>query len=136
MRKIIPFLGAIALMLGACSSNPTARDEALIGVAVQYGVAKYIEQKPGSGENIVRIATDLKSIAGGDASVTLLTLQEFVGQELGKLSLSPADRVLANALVSLVVAELQAKVGEGLLEPDQRVRVVQIMDLIIAAARA
>jgi hypothetical protein len=37
--------------------------------------------------------------------------------------------------VSLIVAELQAKVGEGLIEPDQRVRVANILDLVIAAAR-
>jgi type IV pilus biogenesis protein CpaD/CtpE len=124
------------LLLVGCSSTPTARDEAIIGIAVQYATAKYIEQKPGSAENIVRVAEGVKALVGGDATATLITLQEYVGSELDKLSLSPADRVLANALVQLIVAELQAKVGEGLLEPDQRVRVASILDLVIAVARA
>jgi type IV pilus biogenesis protein CpaD/CtpE len=134
LKKLIPVVAT--LLLVGCSSNPSARDEAIIGLAVQYATAKYIEEKPGSAENIVRVAEGVKALVGGDASATLVTLQEYVGQELTKLELSPADRVLANALVNLVVAELQAKVGEGLLEPDQRVRVAKILDLVIAAARA
>ena len=136
MKKIVPFLCVIALALGACSSNPSARDEAIIGLSVQYATAKYIEKRPNSRENIVRVATAAKGIVAGDSTATLITLQEFVGQELDKLSLSPADRVLANGLVSLIVAELQAKVGDGLIPEDQRVRVSQVLDLIIAAAGA
>jgi type IV pilus biogenesis protein CpaD/CtpE len=123
---------AALVLLAGCSSNPSARDEALIGLTVQYATAKYIEGRQESRENIVRIATAARALVGGDASATLLTLQEYVGGELDKLSLSPADRVLANALVQLVVAELQAKVGEGLI--DQRIRVVSILDQIIATA--
>jgi hypothetical protein len=133
LNKLAPIVAT--LLLVGCSSNPTARDEALIGITVQYATAKYIEDRPESRENIVRVATAAKALVGGDASATLLTLQEFVGGELAKIELSPADRVLANALVNLIVAELQAKVGEGLLEPDQRVRVANILDLVIAAAR-
>jgi uncharacterized lipoprotein YajG len=134
LKKMIPLVAT--LLLVGCSSNPTAREEALIGLTVQYATAKYIEERPESRERIVSVATAAKGIVDGDASVTLLVLQEFVGGELDKAGLSPADRVLANALVSLIVAELQAKVGEGLLEPDQRLRVAKILDLVIAAARA
>jgi hypothetical protein len=124
-----------ALLLAACSSNPSPRDEAIIGLSVQYATAKYIEKRPQSRENIVRIANAAKAIVGSeDASVTLQTLQEVVDGELDKLSLSPADRVLANGLVQLIVAELQAKVGDGLIPEDQRIRVAHILDLVIATA--
>jgi type IV pilus biogenesis protein CpaD/CtpE len=132
-KKLIPVVAT--LLLVGCSSNPTAREEALIGLTVQYATAKYIEERPQSRETIVSVATAAKAIVGGDATATLLTLQEFVSGELDKAGLSAPDRVLANALVSLIVAELQAKVGEGLIEPDQRVRVANILDLVIAAAR-
>jgi type IV pilus biogenesis protein CpaD/CtpE len=133
LNKLIPVVAT--LLLVGCSSNPTAREEALIGLTVQYATAKYIEERPQSRETIVSVATAAKAIVGGDATATLLTLQEFVSGELDKAGLSAPDRVLANALVSLIVAELQAKVGEGLIEPDQRVRVANILDLVIAAAR-
>jgi hypothetical protein len=138
LRKFVPFVAL--LLLAACASNPSPRDEAIIGLAVQYSVAKYLEEAPENkraekADNIRRIAGTVKVLVGGDAQATLLTLQEYVGQEIDKLSLSPADRVLASGLVTLVVAELQAKVGEGLLDADQRVRVAQILDLVIAAAR-
>jgi uncharacterized lipoprotein YajG len=133
LKKLIPVVAT--LLLVGCSSNPSAREEALIGLTVQYATAKYIEERPQSRETIVSVATAAKAIVGGDATATLLTLQEFVSGELDKAGLSAADRVLANALVSLIVAELQAKVGEGLIEPDQRIRVANILDLVIAAAR-
>jgi hypothetical protein len=121
------------LLLAGCSSTPSARDEALIGLSVQYATAKYIEKKPDSRENIVRIANAAKVIAS-DASVTLQSLQAFVGGELDKLSLTPADRALADGLVALIVVELDARVGEGLIPEDQRVRVVRLLDFVIAAA--
>jgi type IV pilus biogenesis protein CpaD/CtpE len=133
LKKLIPVVAT--LLLVGCSSNPSAREEALIGLTVQYATAKYIEERPQSRETIVSVATAAKAIVGGDATATLLTLQEFVSGELDKAGLSAPDRVLANALVSLIVAELQAKVGEGLIEPDQRIRVANILDLVIAAAR-
>jgi type IV pilus biogenesis protein CpaD/CtpE len=134
LNKLIPVVAT--LLLVGCSSNPSARDEAIVGITVQYATAKYIERKPSSRKSIIYVAEAAKAVVGGDATVTLLTLQEFVSGELDKAGLSAADRVLANALVSLIVAELQAKVGEGLIEPDQRVRVAKILDLVIAAARA
>jgi uncharacterized protein YceK len=123
------------LLLAGCSSTPSARDEALIGLSVQYATAKYIEKKPDSRENIVRIATAAKAIvSASDASVTLQSLQGFVGGELDKLELTPADRALADGLVALIVVELDARVGEGLIPEDQRVRVVRLLDFVIAAA--
>lgn len=136
MKLIAATCLATVIFLSGCASTPDARQDAIVTIAVQYATAKYIEERPNSRENIVRIAEGVKALVGGDATATLITLQEFVGGELDKAGLSPADRVLANALVGLIVAELQAKVGEGLIPADQRVRVAAILDLVIAVARA
>lgn len=129
----VPAIVAVLVLLAGCTSNPSAREEAIINLSVSYATAKYIEQRPDSRENIVQVATAAKAVIGGEFA-TLLTLKEFVGQELDKLSLSPADRVLADGLVALVAAELDAKIGEGVLSPDQHVRVDAILDLVIATA--
>lgn len=136
LSKICVLIAIALLSLSGCSSNPSAREEAIVAITVQYATAKYIERKPSSSKTIVSIAQAAKDLVGGDATATLLTLQEVVSGELDKLALSPADRVLANALVSLIVAELQIKVGDGLIDADQRVRVAKILDLVIATARA
>jgi type IV pilus biogenesis protein CpaD/CtpE len=135
MLKKLTAIVATLLLVG-CSSNPSARDEAIIGLTAQYATAKYIERRPSSRKSIIFVAEAAKTVVSGDATVTLVTLQEFVNSELDKLSLSVADRALANGLVSLIVAELQVKVGEGLIPADQRVRVSKILDLVIATARA
>jgi hypothetical protein len=134
LKKLVPIVAV--LLLAGCSSNHSARDEALIGLSVQYATAKYIERRPSSRKSVIYVAEAAKAVVAGDAVVTLVTLQEFVNSELDKVSLSAADRVLANALVSLIVAELQARVGDGLIPEDQRIRVAQLLDLVIAAARA
>jgi hypothetical protein len=133
MSKIrILVLGLILPILFACSSNPSARDEAIIDLTISYATAKYIEDRPESRETIVRVATAAKALNSGDTS--LLVLQEFVDSEINKLSLSPADEALARGLVALITAEIEAKIGEGLLSPEQRVRVDRVLDLVIATA--
>jgi hypothetical protein len=133
MSKIrILVLGLILPILFACSSSPSARDEAIIDLTISYATAKYIEDRPESRETIVRVATAAKALNSGDTS--LLVLQEFVDSEINKLSLSPADEALARGLVALITAEIEAKIGEGLLSPEQRVRVDHILDLVIATA--
>lgn len=139
IRKFTVFV--VTLLLAACASNPSPRDEAIIDLAVQYSVAKYLEQAPADkraekADNIRRIAGAVQAVVGGEAQATIVSLQEYVSAEIDKLSLSPADRVLASGLVTILVAEIQARVGDGLLEPDQRVRVSHVLDLVIAAARA
>lgn len=77
----------------------------------------------------------MKTLAGGEtASVSFL--HDTVTAQLDKLHLSPADRLLANALVDTVTAELVKRVGAGALSDSQRLQVSQVMDWIIEAAGA
>jgi hypothetical protein len=132
VHKIIPAVAVLALLVAGCSSNPSQREDAIVDLAVTYATARYVQDRPESRETIVRVATAAKALNSGDTS--LLVLQEFVDSEINKLSLSPADEALARGLVALITAEIEVKIGEGLLSPEQRVRVDRILDLVIATA--
>lgn len=134
MRKIaiIPLL---MIVLSSCASferhEPSAR------LVTQYAVLKYAERLPVESRNVrvdrIRaIAAEVKALASGETSLALLQLA--VSSQLDKAQLSPADRLLADGLVQIISAELQRRIGEGVLSGDQRVQVVTVMEWVIAAA--
>lgn len=125
------------LMLAGCATDQFTRHETTAKLVTQYAVLKYAERLPEEQktERVARIraiATDVKALASGDT--TLQALHEVVNQQLDKAGLSPADRLLANGLVDVIVAELQARIGDGLLSPEQRVQVQSILQWVIDAA--
>lgn len=137
IKKVSTLFGALALMLmSACAS--LERHEASFRLITQYAVLKFIEQAPADhreqrAERIFSIATSLKPLVSGDTSLELL--QGAVALQLDQASLSPADRVLANALVLAIVDEARIRIGEGVLTADQRMKVEQVLDWVISASR-
>lgn len=137
MRKALfaPFI-VLCIFLAGCQ---TLKDNsAAVQLATQYAVLKFIEQSPPESrtarvENIRRIATEARNLVSGESSVSLL--QSLVSSELAKLNLSSADRMLADGLVSMIAAELQSRVGDGLLSADQKVQAQTVLDWVIAATQ-
>lgn len=137
------FLAAIlvvtvfALLMPACATTPQS---ALVEqVAVQYATGKFIEAKPdaqraGRAADVIKVAGVIKTLASGDTA-TVDELSVYVETVLADAGLSPSDRLLANTLVAAVVAELQARVQNGILSPDDRLKVATALDWVIQAAQ-
>jgi hypothetical protein len=135
MRKLATVYLAF-LMLFGCATDQFQRHETTAKLVTQYAVLKYAERLPEEQkvERIARIrtiATDVKALASGDT--TLLALHAVVNQQLDKAGLTAADRLLANGLVDIIVAELQARIGDGVLSAEQRVQVTTVLDWVIQA---
>lgn len=127
---------SMLLMLPGCTffkeSPSTAK------MLVQYSVAKYAEQssaetRPQHLTNIKTIATAVKSISSGEP-VSIVQLESIVGTKVSQLQLSPSDLTLANGLISVIGEQLQQKIGAGLLKPEDKVLIAEVMDWIIEAA--
>lgn len=139
MTKLIrsSFITCLILtVISGCAffnSNQTA-----LRLTITYATQKVIERGDTLDEqrqkaaNIKRIATDVRALVAGD-QVTLESLQSVVNKELEKVQLSPADRTLANEFVKAIIAELQTKIGNGLLKPSDLVAVTTVLDWIISA---
>jgi hypothetical protein len=131
---LVPLLSVLSLT--GCASFEQHENTAK--PIIQYATFKVIEQgkspeaQAQKADNIRRIATDVRGLVSGDSTLPLL--QDAVGKQLVKLNLSPADQFLANALLQAIVEELQAKIGTGVLKPDQLVQVDTVLGWVIEAA--
>lgn len=133
MLAVIALLSA--LMLAGCKS--IEERPATAKLVTQYAVLKFAEQSSADKravriEHVRRIAADVKAIAAGEP-VSLALLKGAAFSEISKLQLSPADTLLAHALVDLIAEEIALRVGDGVLSPDQLVQVAQVMDWVVEA---
>lgn len=119
----------LGLQLAGCGT--LERHENTARLAVTYATLKGIEK----GLDPVRtraVAESAKAIVSGEA-VTLTALQEAISGELKGMELSPADRMLADALVGAIAQELQLRIGTGVLSPEQKVQVGEVLQWVISA---
>lgn len=139
MKSIVLSALVCAASLVCASCETIEKTPATAALVVQYATAKVIEAGTSPGERATRaarikaIATDAKSWLDGDA-VTLDLLQQVAQERIAKLDLSPADLLLANGLLQVVVTELQAKVGQGVLSPELKLTVSQVLAWVAGAA--
>lgn len=135
MKKLLIAAVAALSMTGCATLQNNSGSARLV---VSYATLKVIEagKSPEAqaerAQNIRRIASDAKSILDLE-SVSLEFLQSAVRARLADLSLSPADRMLADGLVNLIVQELQLKVDSGVLSEEQRYRVSTVLGWVIDA---
>lgn len=127
---------AIISLLSACATLD--QHQASFRLVTQYAVLKFIEQSPAEhraerANRIFAIATSLKPLVSGETSLELL--QQAVAKQLDSASLSPADRLLADALVQAIVDEAKIRIGGGVLTPDQQMKVISVLDWVISASR-
>lgn len=137
MMKILKVsILALTLALFGCSflreSPSTAK------LVVQYSVAKFAEQSSAERRlerlnNVKRIASSVKTLAANE-SATIPLLKNIVLEQVAKLHLSPADTVLAQGLIDVIAEQLGKKIGEGLLKPEDKLLVADVMDWVIEAA--
>lgn len=108
-------------------------------IAVQYAVGKYVEHQPqdARAETAARIAKTVELVSGlaENEQVTVDALRAYVAQRLGD-KLSPSDKLLAGAIIDAAAVELKARVGDGVLKPDQLVKVREVLSWVAEAAAA
>lgn len=124
----------IPLALVACASfQQNLGSEKIV---VQYATMKFIEADkanlPERAAKIREVASEAKTFFDS-STATVPLLEQAVRDRIAPLQLSPADRVLATALIDTVVTELQTRVGKGLVPPDQVYQVSTVLGWIMDA---
>lgn len=130
MKYLVSMLLTIVVAISGCATMQ--ENETLTRAAFEYGTLKVIDGDPDRAERVVDLMDDLIVIASGDATVEFLS--ERLRDEIDWGKLSPADTILVNAVINEVSARLQEQVGDGLLDPDQRLQVTQALGWIREAA--
>lgn len=127
---------ALLFAVNACAvlekveSSPVAAQ-----LTVQYATLKYID---GSDAKAVRVLNVVDAIRPSidDDSVTLAILDERLRSYINWERLDAADRLLLTALLDQVKAELTERIGEGLVDAQDKVRLHRVLDWVETAARA
>ncbi len=128
-RSVALFLPCLLVILTACQ---TLRDNQILAQAgVQYATAKLVRAagdpsaQSARGARIRAISSELRKVVGTE-SVSVPALQAAV-QRYIPASLKPEDRVLVNLLIAAVVQELEHRIGDQLMRPDQLLVVTQVL---------
>lgn len=139
MSKSAHLCAALVAALSLCILPGCKSDTDSARLVVTYATLKVIEQGGDTADQARRaariraIAGDVQALVEGE-SVTIGLLETAVRAKLAALPLSPADTFLANELVRLVMAELEARVGAGVLDPEQRIKVAAVLGWVLEAA--
>lgn len=135
-RLLIAVVMAVALT-GCASLGTSPTSEKLI---VQVGVMKFIEgagdapaERAAKAERIVKAAAVAKVWLDTDG-VTLADLKTAMLERIAAADLEASDKLLASALVDVVAAELDVRIGEGVISPEKRATVNAVLGWVEQAA--
>lgn len=137
MKRIL-FATVMAVALSGCASLGTS--PAAEKLIVQAGVMKFIEagsdapaERAAKAARIVRAADQARIWLDTDG-VTVADLHGAMIERIRSADLEPSDKLLASALVEVVVAELNARIGEGVISPEKRATVNSVLAWVEQAA--
>lgn len=131
--KIIAALVVCLAMSGCASFSGSSATEKLV---VQAATMKFIEASDDRAAKAARIsaaAAAARTWLDVDG-VTVAELQKAMTDRIAAADLEPSDKLLASALVEVVVAELNVRVGEGIISPEKRATVNAVLAWVEQAA--
>lgn len=131
MRSIV--FAVVLAVLSGCASFQGSATEKLV---VQAATMKVIEAGADRVEKAARIiaAADAARVWLDMDGVTLPDLRAAMVERIAAADIEPSDKLLATALVDVVVAELNMRIGDGLISPEKRVRVNTVLSWVVQAA--
>lgn len=132
--SVVCILAFALIALPGCATFGKNVDQSKL--IVQVATMKVIEADQSHTKEraakIREVASDGKTFLDG-ANVSVPLLSSAINARLAGIDIAPSDRVLAAALVDAVAAELNARVGSGLLSPEQKYSVSQVLGWVIDA---
>lgn len=127
-------LAVVILALAGCASfSGSSASEKLI---VQVATMKFIEagdDRAAKAAKIVSAAAQARVWLDTDG-VSLSDLQSAMLARVNAADLEPSDKLLAAALVDVIAAELNARIGEGVISPEKKATVNAVLAWVEQAA--
>ncbi|BET67170.1 hypothetical protein ASA1KI_20880 [Opitutales bacterium ASA1] len=131
--RLLPSVLCLAVfVLTGCST--VSERPAVAQLAVQYATLKVIENNPAHAARVAEIAAFVRESAGNQTAPSVALLETAVRAQIDWSRLDAADTLLVDSLVSLVAAELSARLGDGPLAPEHVLVVAQVAGWIERAA--
>jgi|GEM_PF-7121244 len=122
-------------MFSGCSTLERAIDEnpETTKAAVYVGTLKYIGENSDKAQRVENTASEILSGLSGGTTIDQLDgrLRALIQWD----QLDIADAILLHALLTELRSTMMATIGEGLLSPDDAVRIERVAGWVIDAAR-
>lgn len=135
---------AVVVLLSGCSSTPTSPEREIIyNIGARQVVFRHIAagstptEQQGRAHRILQAVTAFRVLVDDEAAETTLSgLLLLAKAEIDRAELSPPDKDLLVSLVIGLEAYLKQRIDEGVLSPEARATVSQVLGWISDAAAA
>lgn len=133
LAVLLAISAPVVLLQGCASVNTQSATQKLV---VQAATMKFIEASDDRAAKAKRIvdAADQAKIWLDMDGVSIADLQAAMSQRIAESDLEPSDKLLASALVEVIVADLDARIGAGVLSPESRATVNTVLGWVEQAA--
>lgn len=131
-KLILAIVMAVALTGCATLGSGSAAEK----LVVQVATMKFIEagdDRAAKAAKIVSAAAQARVWLDTDG-VSLSDLQSAMLARVNAADLEPSDKLLAAALVDVIAAELNARIGEGVISPEKKATVNAVLAWVEQAA--
>ena len=120
----------------APGEQPSAERTLAAQLVVRQATLRYIEAAPVPAARAAAVhAVVGRVLAVAEADETTLSALEVSARALVPWdALSPADRDLLDLLITAISQRLTERIGEGVLDPEDRVAVIEVLHWVQAAA--
>lgn len=131
--KTLAAIFMIGLLAGCASRQQIETFTPIAQIVVMKVIENDKEHAHERAVKIREITSEAQTLLDS-ADFTVPLLESALTARLAALDLAPSDRVLGLQLIKLIVNELHARVGEGVVTPDQKYSVSLVFAAIEEAA--
>ena len=133
MKYISAIIVMFAMLFSGCSVLSTVAEDQN-QLAVQYATLKVLERNDVSNERVLELVAKAKTYVETSENVAVAALVDEARVRLIASSISPADQLLIEVILSRAQERIEAKLGDGILAEEQRVQLFTVLTWIEEAA--
>lgn len=134
MKLLIAVTAFALLFVGGCAAFKDENTQ--LRLVTQYSVLKTIENSSSiTAAGVLATVERARAVVADDGPVTVGLLSVQVRALISWEQLDAADRMLLDAVLIEAEAELERRIGSGVLQAEDKVAVLTLLDWIATAAR-
>jgi uncharacterized protein YceK len=129
--KLISIILLLFILSGCAILTGTTEEGAKF--RTQYAIAKVIDGDVDKAAKVNRVVSDLRATIGDSPEATVSVLVDYVRGKIDFKGMEPADAILLSQVLNEAEQSLQMKIGDGVLDLEQRVKVKTFLGWVEAA---
>lgn len=130
MKKLVALIFLIPFLFQSCvalTAFTTAVQNPVLQSAVQYGVIKFLSGNQNKISKAEEIVDKLMRFAEQSAQITISDMEKIVMTSIPWEKLDKADQFILMELLEQISQEVRARIGDGLLKEDDKIKVKEFL---------